>query len=115
VTVFSHVPQTALYIDGSLVLPRHPSGKGNMEMISVEQQWNDTDSTVTDSAVTEQWNDTDSAVTEQWNDTDSAVTQYVSFAKRPTNAQGSSGFFINTFQIFYPDMFRHMVAILRGS
>jgi hypothetical protein len=23
--------------------------------------------------------------------------------------------FINTFQIFYPDMFRHMVAILRGS
>jgi hypothetical protein len=24
-------------------------------------------------------------------------------------------FLINTFQIFYPDMFRHMVVILRGS
>jgi hypothetical protein len=29
--------------------------------------------------------------------------------------QESSACFINTFQIFYPDMFRHMVAILRGS
>jgi hypothetical protein len=39
----------------------------------------------------------------------------IPFAKRPTNAQESGGCFINTFQIFYPDMFRHMVAILRGS
>jgi hypothetical protein len=39
----------------------------------------------------------------------------VPFAKRPTNAQGSSGCFINTFQMFYPDMFRHMITILRGS
>jgi hypothetical protein len=38
----------------------------------------------------------------------------VPFVKRPTNAQGSSWFFINTLQIFYPDMFRHIVAILRG-
>jgi hypothetical protein len=36
------------------------------------------------------------------------------FAQRPTNAQGSSWRFVNTFQIFYPDMFRHTVAILRG-
>jgi hypothetical protein len=35
--------------------------------------------------------------------------------KRPTNAQGSSGFFISTFQILYPVTFRHMVAILRRS
>jgi hypothetical protein len=44
-------------------------------------------------------------------------TEYlvVPFVKRPTNAPGSSGFFINTFQIFYPDMFQHLVAILRGS
>jgi hypothetical protein len=27
----------------------------------------------------------------------------VPFAKRPSNSQGISGFFINTFQIFYPD------------
>jgi hypothetical protein len=39
----------------------------------------------------------------------------VPFAERPTNAQGSSGCFINTFQIFYPDMFRHVVDILSGS
>jgi hypothetical protein len=39
-----------------------------------------------------------------------------SFAIRSTNAQGSSGFFINTFlNSFYPDMFRHMVAILWRS
>jgi hypothetical protein len=43
------------------------------------------------------------------------MVEVVPFAKRPTNTQGSSGFFINTFQIFYPDMFRHMVAILRGA
>jgi hypothetical protein len=29
--------------------------------------------------------------------------------------QGQGECFINTFQIFYPNMFRHMVAILRGS
>jgi hypothetical protein len=38
----------------------------------------------------------------------------VSFVKIPANAQGSSGFFINTFQIL-PDIFRHMVAILMWS
>jgi hypothetical protein len=40
---------------------------------------------------------------------------YSIVCKRPTNVQGSSGYFIiNMFQ-FYPDMFRHMIAILRGS
>jgi hypothetical protein len=39
----------------------------------------------------------------------------VPFVKRPTNAQGSSEIFINTFQIFYPDVFWLTVAILRGS
>jgi hypothetical protein len=39
----------------------------------------------------------------------------VPFAKRPTNAEGSGGFFVNTFQILFPDMFRFTVAILRGS
>jgi hypothetical protein len=34
--------------------------------------------------------------------------------KEPTNAQGSSGCFVNTFQISYPNMFQHMVAILWG-
>jgi hypothetical protein len=44
------------------------------------------------------------------------INIHMLFAKRPTNAQGSSGCFINTFQIFfYLDMFWHMVAILRGS
>jgi hypothetical protein len=39
----------------------------------------------------------------------------VSCVRTPTNALLSSGFLIiNTFQ-FYPDMFRHMVAILRGT
>jgi hypothetical protein len=38
----------------------------------------------------------------------------MTFAKRPTNAQGSNGCFINTFQILYPYMCRHMFAILRG-
>jgi hypothetical protein len=36
------------------------------------------------------------------------------FLKRPTNAQGSSGFLLIRSEFFYPDMFRHMVAILRG-
>jgi hypothetical protein len=38
----------------------------------------------------------------------------VSFLKRPKTSKGNSGFFINTFQIL-PDMFRHIVAILRVS
>jgi hypothetical protein len=47
VALFSHVPQTALGFDGSLVLPTHHFWKGNMEvMMSTEQQWNDTDSAV---------------------------------------------------------------------
>jgi hypothetical protein len=41
-------------------------------------------------------------------------TTLPSFGKRPTNAQGNSGFFINTFQ-FYPEMLRHTVANLRES
>jgi hypothetical protein len=51
-----------------------------------------------------------------WLDLDGWTDHLVlSFAKRPTNAQRSSGFFINAFQIFYPDTFRHMLAILKGS
>jgi hypothetical protein len=37
------------------------------------------------------------------------------FVYRPTNAQGNSGFLLTRSKFFYPDMFRHMVAILRGS
>jgi hypothetical protein len=36
----------------------------------------------------------------------------VSYVRRPTNSLWSRGFFVIK---FYPDMFRHMVAILRGS
>jgi hypothetical protein len=39
----------------------------------------------------------------------------VSFVRRPTNAQGNSGFLLLILSKFYPDMFQHMVAILRGS
>jgi hypothetical protein len=37
------------------------------------------------------------------------------FVTKPSNARGSSGFFYQYAPNFYPDMFRHMVAILRGS
>jgi hypothetical protein len=39
----------------------------------------------------------------------------VPFVKRTINDEGSSGFFLLIRSIFYPDMFRHMVAILTMS
>jgi hypothetical protein len=34
----------------------------------------------------------------------------VSFASRPTNTQGNSGFLLLILSIFYPDMFRQLIA-----
>jgi hypothetical protein len=39
----------------------------------------------------------------------------VPFVKIPTDAQRSSGFLLIRYKFFYPDMFQHIVAILRGS